>query len=159
MSKINYYPRFALLLLFISSLLSWGCQDREKREPANDLVGTWELLSETKIEKGDTVFTPAAGNQRMLKIINPTHFSFIRHDLKAGKDSFALFVAGAGPYTLTGNIYKEQLEFCSAREWENHDFEFTVEVKGDTLIQQGVEKVEGTDINRFIIEQYKKVRK
>lgn len=50
------------------------------------------------------------------------------------------FSAGGGRYELNGDKYTEHLEYCSAKEWESHDFHFTVTIKGDTLIQQGVEK-------------------
>ena len=125
-----------------------------------DLQGTWELLSETKIEKEDTTYTPAAKTQRMIKILNGTHFSFVRHDLTQGKDTTnAMFVAGAGSYTLADSTYTEQLEFCSAREWENHSFSFVVSVSQDTLIQTGREKLEGLGVDRIIIEKYLRVKK
>lgn len=123
------------------------------------LEGSWELLSETKIEKDDTTFTPASKTLPMVKIINKTHFAFLRHDVNQGKDSTALFVAGGGHYDLKGHEYTEHLEYCNSREWENHDFQFTVNIKDDTLIQTGREKIEGLDIDRIIIEKYKRVQK
>ncbi|MBT1704119.1 hypothetical protein [Chryseosolibacter indicus] len=149
----------ALTLIFSLTLISCSKNQETDKEPSLSLEGTWELLSETKIEKGDTTFSPASANQRMIKIINKTHFSFLRHDLNAGKDSSALFVAGGGTYQLNGNTYTENLEFCNFREWENHTFTFTVNVVNDTLVQQGTEKVEGLDIERVIIEKYKKAGK
>ena len=151
-----------LYLLMAFSILLTGCEVRKKIDVKNDgipLQGTWELLSETKIEQNDTTFTPAANNQRMIKIINESHFSFLRHDLKQGKDSTnAQFVAGGGSYTLNGNEYTEKLEFCNFREWENHSFTFDVQIQNDTLIQQGREKIEGLNIDRIIIEKYKRVK-
>jgi hypothetical protein len=120
------------------------------------LEGTWELLSETKVENGDTTFTPASKDQRMLKIINNTHFAFLRHTLNPEKDSTA-FVAGGGTYDLLGNVYTEHLQFFIQRAWENHDFKFTVAIRNDTLIQQGQEKVEATGVDRYIIEKYRRV--
>lgn len=120
------------------------------------LQGTWELLSETKIEGTDTTYAAMPPDQRNIKMLNATHFSFLRHDLKQGKDSAAVFVAGGGTYTLNGDKYHEHLEFCNYREWENHDFDFTVTINNDTLIQQGHEKVEGI-ADRIIIEKYRRV--
>lgn len=95
----------------------------------------------------------------MVKILNRSHFSFLRHDLRKGKDSTnVLFVAGGGRYELKGDQYTEYLEYCSAREWENNAFHFTITIEGDTLVQQGHEKVEGTDVDRTIIEQYARVK-
>jgi hypothetical protein len=95
----------------------------------------------------------------MIKILNATHFSFVRHDLTQGKDSTtAMFVAGAGTYALNDSVYSEKLEYCSAREWEGHSFNFTVRVVNDTLVQKGVERIEELGIDRIIIEKYARVR-
>jgi len=121
------------------------------------IEGTWELLSGTTIEKNDTVTTNYASDQRMIKIINSTHFSFLRHDLNKGKDT-AIYSSGGGSYTLKGDQYTERLDFCSDREWEGHEFQFTVSIKNDTLIQTGIEKLENLGINRLNIEKYKRVK-
>ena len=67
--------------------------------------------------------------------INDSHFSFFRHDLNKGQDSTAVFSAGAGTYILKGNAYTEHLEYFTFREWEGNQFEFTVAISQDTLIQ------------------------
>ena len=116
--------------------------------------GTWELLSATLVEKGDSVTTDfAMSGQKMIKIINPTHFAFLRHDLNRGKDS-AFYSSGGGSYTLTGDQYTEHLEYCSDRGWEGHSFPFTVTISNDTLIQSGTEKIDSLGINRLNIEKY-----
>ena len=145
---------FAVMLALLVS-----CSSKENNNASTiPIEGTWELLSETKIEKTDTVHTPASKSQRMIKIINPTHFSFLRHDLNQGKGSAAVFVAGGGRYILKDNAYTEHLEYCNFREWENHTFQFTVGIQNDTLTQQGIEKVEGLGVDRIIIEKYKRVQ-
>src|SRR5688572_16832177 len=130
--------------------LLWSCDSpkntaQQKQDPSA-LEGTWQLMSGTIIEKGDTTFTDYTGNQSMIKIINATHFAFLNHDLKKGKDSTAAFSAGGGVYTLDGNQYTEYLEYCSAREWEGNTFQFTVTVEGDTLTQRGIEKIENLGV-------------
>ena len=40
---------------------------------------------------------------------------------------------------------------------KNHQFPFLIELKGDTLIQSGIEKVEAAGISRKIIEKYLKI--
>lgn len=122
------------------------------------VVGTWKLLSGTTIEKGDTVVTDYTRNVSFIKILNNTHFAFLQHDLKKGKDSAAVFVAGGGRYTLKDSTYTEQLEYCSARDWEGHDFTFTLTLKGDTLVQRGVEKVEAAGVDRINIEKYVRLK-
>jgi hypothetical protein len=120
------------------------------------IKGTWELVSGVTIQKGDTTFTDYRKGQRQIKIINDTHFAFLNHDLKMGKEGTTVFVAGGGKYTLKGNQYTEHLEYCNYREWENKTFTFTVTLKKDTLIQRGMEKDEKIDVDREIIEKYVK---
>ncbi len=145
--------------VFIITLLM-SCEGKTEGDKAKPMpiAGTWQLITGTVIEKGDTVITDYTKNVSFIKIINDTHFAFLQHDLKKGKDSAAVFVSGGGRYSITGNSYTEHLEYCSARDWEGHDFTFTVTLKNDTLIQSGVEKVEGSTINRVNTEKYIRVK-
>jgi len=142
-------------LILISSLFA-SCNANTKNTGSTKLAveGTWELISGTTIVKDDTTFTDYTKGQKMIKIINATHFAFLRHDLNKGKDSSAIFDSGGGHYTLTGDQYTEYLDYCNHREWEGHSFQFKVSVKNDTLIQSGTEKVEKAGIDRVIIEKY-----
>lgn len=147
--------------LILTTFAILSCDTESKNEDSSTTIpiqGTWELISETKIENSDTAFTAASKTQQMIKILNNTHFCFLRHDLNKGKDSTASFVAGGGRYTLKDNQYTEHLDYCNAREWEGNSFLFTVAIQNDTLIQSGREKVEGTGINRIIIEKYFRVK-
>ncbi|WP_423148385.1 hypothetical protein [Rubrolithibacter danxiaensis] len=149
--------------ILISTLLMSCGANTEKSSAngtasTNPLTGTWKLLQGTLIENGDTTVTDYTKNVSFIKIINDTHFAFLQHDLNKGKDSSAAFSAGGGTYSLTDTLYKEHLEYCSAREWEGNDFSFTISFSGDTLIQQGVEKIESKGINRLNIEKYVKVK-
>ena len=145
----------AVVITLITWLLSASCTTKKATLP---ITGTWKLLSGSLIEKGDTTVTDYTGNKQFIKIINDTHFAFMSHDLNKGKDSAtALFSAGGGKYSIKDSTYTEHLEYCSDRQWENNDFQFTVTIKNDTLIQQGVEKVEGTNINRLNIEKYVRI--
>ncbi len=124
------------------------------------ITGTWQLITGIHIEKDDTVVTNYAKNISFINIINDTHFAFLQHDLNKGKDSSAaVFVAGGGSYSLSDSLYTEHLEYCSAREWEGNDFSFRIDIKNDTLIQSGVEKVESAGVNRINIEKYIRVKK
>jgi len=118
------------------------------------LTGTWQLLTSTTVTKGVSLITAYGSTQGMIKIINNTHFAFLKHDLHPAKDSTNHFDAGGGTYTLTGNKYVEHLDFYRDRNWEHKAFEFTLSMSRDTLIQKGVEKVEKENIDRLIIEKH-----
>jgi hypothetical protein len=151
----------AWLIGFSILLFSCGAKikNSETSTTANPIIGTWQLLSGTLIEKGDTTVTDYTKNLSFIKIINDTHFAFLQHDKSKGKDSAAVFVAGGGRYSLSGNSYTEHLEYCSAREREDHDFQFTIRLNGDTLTQEGIEKVESAGVNRVNIEKYVRLKK
>ncbi|HYK44197.1 MAG TPA: hypothetical protein VEV83_03455 [Parafilimonas sp.] len=123
------------------------------------IQGTWKLLTGTLIEKGDTTVTDYTKGKEFIKIINDTHFAFMTHDLNKGKDSTAEYVSGGGDYSLSDNSYTEHLVYCSDRQWEGNDFKFAVSIHNDTLVQQGVEKIDSLGVNRINIEKYVRLDK
>ncbi|MEP7109894.1 MAG: hypothetical protein ABI760_18000 [Ferruginibacter sp.] len=151
----------ALITIFSAILLLCGCttNNQAPQQSGLPIAGTWQLISGSTIEKGDTTVTNYTRGLSFIKIINDTHFAFLKHDLKKGKDSTAAFSSGGGSYMLKDNQYTEHLEYCSDREWEGNDFTFTISIQNDTLIQSGTEKVENAGINRINIEKYTRVKK
>lgn len=139
---------------FLLGLIFTSCIEKAQKPAALPIIGTWKLLSGTIIEGGDTTVTDYTKNLSFIKIINDTHFAFFNHDLTKGKDSLAVFGSGGGTYVLQDSLYTEHLEYCSDRAWEDNDFTFTVTIKNDTLIQQGIEKLENAGVNRLNIEKY-----
>ncbi len=141
-------------IISIISLMS-ACNTQQTAIP---LIGTWELISATSTE-GDTTVSTFNPKNKMIKIINSTHFAFLVHDLSMGKDTAnAAFTAGGGSYTLVDSNYTEQLEYFIDRRWENNTFQFVVTIVNDTLIQKGIEKVEGLGVDHVIVEKYKRVK-
>ncbi|MEN9570727.1 MAG: hypothetical protein RL172_1958 [Bacteroidota bacterium] len=124
--------------------------------PALPIQGTWQLITGTLVEKGDTTVTDYTQHLSFIKIINATHFAFLQHDTR--KDS-SKFSGGGGSYQLLGNTYTEHLEYCQAKEWEGHDFTFTITIHNDTLVQTGIEKIEAAGVNRINTEKYIRVKK
>ncbi len=146
--------KIALILIIA---LTVSCQN-DKPQDERLLIGTWELIGATTIEK-DTSFSTFDPKIKMIKIINPTHFAFLSHNLNMGKDTTtAKFTAGGGSYTLKDNVYTEHLEYFIDRAWENNKFEFVINITNDTLIQKGIEKVEKLGVDHVIIEKYKRVK-
>ena len=146
------------VVLMGSLLFSCGVKNQQvpDTETALPLVGTWQLISATVIEKGDTTVTDYTKNVSFIKIINDTHFAFLKHNLS--KDSTAGYDSGGGRYSLKDHLYTEYLDYCNEREWEGNTFNFTVSIKEDTLIQDGVEKVEKAGINRLNRETYVRLK-
>lgn len=147
--------RFSAFLLM--ALLA-ACNTQNDK-PAAPITGTWQLLTGIIIEKNDTTVTDYTKDKKFIKVINDSHFAFMGHDLKQGKDSAnAFYSSGGGTYTLKDSMYTENLQYCSDRNWENNEFHFTVTIHNDTLVQQGTEKIAGTNIDRLNIEKYIRVK-
>ncbi|MDB5012746.1 MAG: hypothetical protein JWQ25_948 [Daejeonella sp.] len=144
------------IILIIGLMMACGTSSTKKVEQGapKPIIGTWKMISSTLIEKGDTTNTEFSKDLSFIKIINDSHFAFLQHDLRKGKDSIAVYSSGGGTYVLAGNTYTEHLEYCSAREWEGNDFKFTITLNGDTLIQKGIEVVESAGVNRENTERY-----
>ena len=153
-------PKIGLVL--ISTLLA-SCgpktQQENVRETPLSVVGTWQLISGTTIENGDTTVTDYTKNLSFIKIINDTYFAFLKHNPDKEQASPADFGAGGGHYTLDDSTYTEQLEYCNDREWEGNRFTFTVTLRNDTLTQRGIEKVAQAGVNRVNIEQYVRLKR
>lgn len=158
--KIQLMKIIISSLLIVSILIS--CETTPKEQDMSKTLlpveGTWKLLSGTTIEKGDTTVTDYTQGKSFIKIINQSHFAFVGHDLNKGKDSTAFFSSGSGTYELKDSAYTEHLEYCNDRAWEGNDFHFTVTISNDTLIQQGIEKIESAGVDRINIEKYVRVK-
>lgn len=143
--------------LFIIMVTASSCANNKKQNTP-PIIGTWQLVAATSTEKGQTISTFNA-KQKMIKIINQTHFAFLNHDVDNGKDSAnSAYSAGGGVYTLADSIYTEHLEYFNNRQWENNTFQFVIEITGDTLIQRGIEKVDKLGVDHMIIEKYIRIK-
>jgi hypothetical protein len=123
-----------------------------------NIAGSWRLVSGTTITKGVSSDANYPKTVSQIKIINDSHFAFLRHDIDPPKDSSNHFDAGGGTYTLVGDQYTEHLDYCVDKNWEGRPFSFTVTINNDTLIQKGVEKVENEGVDHVIIEKYVRIR-
>ncbi len=152
--------KYILPALLIVVIL-FSCETRMKIDDnvvaAPGIQGTWHLLSGRTVTGKDTVFVDYTKDQKMIKIINATHFAFLRHDLNHGKSGEAVYSAGGGTYKLEGDKYSENLEYFNDRNWEGHSFHFTVKMIKDTLFQSGIEKIDSLGINQEILETYVRV--
>lgn len=152
------------LVIIALACLLYSCAtcEKEGNSTANEKshIGSWQLLSSDYIKKDTTISNIVAG-QTMIKIITPTHFAFFSHDTIKGVDSTAMYMSGGGSYLFKGKKYVENLEYCTARQWEKHSFEFDLQIKGDTLIQKGIEELEDLglgDENMLLVEKYLRIK-
>ncbi|CAN5350898.1 hypothetical protein BH23BAC1_BH23BAC1_08710 [soil metagenome] len=112
---------------------------------ANDLnsalEGNWELVVN---EINGKKLNPRKNQQ--FKMFHDGYFSFVMYD-----ESGNFSLAGAGPYEINGNTYIETHKYSSdpkfigAKDWQKW------EMKGDTLIFYGFEKVilaDGIDVTK-----------
>ncbi len=118
----------------------------------NNIIGTWKLVY-GEIREHDSITIKDTSTSEFIKIINETHFAFFNQNLKNSED----YYAGAGTYTLNENDYVEVLSFFKNESFRGHTFAFNLEIKGDTLIQSGIEEIKETNIKRHIIEKYIKI--
>ena len=142
----------ALLIVFLFSACEY------KTKPDSPITGTWQLLSHTAITKGKSEVTDYTKDQKMIKIINDTHFAFLNHTINTPKDSTNSFDGGGGAYTLNGDKYTEHLDFYKDKNWEGKSFDFTIKFVGDTLIQTVIEKIEKENVDQTIIEKYLRIK-
>ena len=157
-------------LLISVCLLVFSCQTPSTSAPgaaaaapadssstALPIQGTWRLITGTVITKGVPVVTDYTKGSSFIKIRNGSHFAFLKHDINVPRESANHFDAGGGSYTLSGDQYTEHLDYYSSPKWEGNTFKFTVTISNDTLVEQGLEKVEAENVDRTIIERYVRI--
>lgn len=146
--------------LIISLIILAACTERKENKQVEQLnnekhkiVGTWKLFY-GEIKEKDSVQIKDLSNTDFIKIINETHFAFFNQDKETGEN----FYGGGGTYSLDGNDYIERLNYVGVENVRGHEFPFTIEINGDTLIQYGLEEVKEANINRDIIEKYIRIK-
>ena len=96
-------------------------------------LGTWQLAS-TKY--GDAKeFSEYPKENRRLKLITATHFTWVDYDMKTKKISSS----AGGPYSLRDGVYIETIEFVGEdmETYLGKSQEFTIRIDGDKLFQSG----------------------
>lgn len=147
---------FLICLCILASCTTDGSKDIQSDAPVKtiDLQGTWKLISGTKVSRGLTTYTDYTKDQQMIKIINGTHFAFLKHNLKPDAEGKNGFDGGGGTYQLRKDQYIEHLDYYNDKNWEGKSFTFKVTMIKDTLIQTGIEKIESEGIEQTITEKY-----
>lgn len=145
---------YKLISLIILSFISISCMEQKNslESNTNKLNGTWKLVY-GEIRENDSIQIKNLKESNFIKIINNSHFAFFNLD----KNNEEGFYGGAGTYTLDGDKYVEVLDYIKSKNIRGHSFPFTIEIKGDSLIQYGLEEIKEANIKRYIVEKYIKI--
>lgn len=140
--KYALFPVMVLLMMLAAARTNETRTSGKNRHsenagaPYSPIEGNWILVS-------NNVYGKELHPQRVpqqIKMFNKGVFSFMMYD-SAGN----FYYAGAGPYEVNGNRYKETFAFASvtndinSKDWQRW------EMKEDTLVFYGFEKGETAD--------------
>jgi hypothetical protein len=99
------------------------------------LVGTWELVSIKGVNAEGEKFSDDTSHIREVKIITPTHYMLIAHDVEG--DSLVFNRCYAGTIHVQGNKFNEIPTLASVSIYDNVKTDFTWKIEGDKFIQSG----------------------
>ena len=99
------------------------------------LIGTWEMVSIKGISANGEKFSIDTSSVREVKIITPTHYMLIAHDVQ--KDSLVFNRSYAGTIKIDGNKYIEYPTQASVQIFDNVKTDFTWKIEGDKFTQAG----------------------
>jgi hypothetical protein len=125
--KPNSMKTFALFVLILCYNLPGFCQ--------HPLVGTWEMISIKGINADGERFSFDTTTVRETKVITPTHYMLIAHNVEG--DSLIFNRSYAGTLRLEGNEYIEEPVISSLPIFDNVKQNFLWKVDGDKFIQSG----------------------
>lgn len=143
-----------IVLTLISCSKEKTAQSSNNPATKHPIEGSWKMVY-ADIRENDSIQVKDLSNTDFIKIINASHFAFFNQDRGTSEN----YNAGGGSYTLIGADYKETLDFINAPDYRGHIFPFKIEIKGDSLIQQGHEKLEAAGLDRYILEKYIRIKK
>ncbi len=152
--EIRIYKKMKLALYLAIGFFAASCgqqPDQEKPE-VSPIQGTWKMTY-AEVRESDSVQVKDLSSTDFIKIINESHFAFFNQERGTNEN----FTAGAGTYEFDGSKYTENLDFINFIDYRGHTFTFDVEFRGDSLIQQGHEKIESSGIDRYILEKYVRI--
>jgi hypothetical protein len=147
------------VIVLAASFLLLACNQKtpevESLNPKNKnlIVGSWKLVYADILEN-DSLQVKELNKIDFIKIMNSTHFAFFNQEQGTDEN----FVAGGGTYSFDGTNYIETLDFINTPDYRGHVFPFEVEIKGDSLIQRGHEKIEAVGLDRYILEKYIRIK-
>lgn len=113
------------------------------------LLGTWEMVSIRGINAAGEKFTEDTSTIREVKIITPTHYMLIAHDVEG--DSLVFNRCYAGNVEFDERKYNEIPLLSSVPIFDNVKTDFTWKVEGDKFTQAG--SIIRPDGKKIVIEE------
>ena len=113
------------------------------------LVGAWEMVSIRGINAAGEKFSDDTTHIREVKIITPTHYVLIAHDVEG--DSLVFNRCYAGTIQVQGTKFTETPTLSSVSIYDNVKTDFNWKIDGDKFIQSGT--FTRPDGKKIILEQ------
>jgi hypothetical protein len=125
--------KILLFLAVVCPLLLSDCTNQK----TNPIEGFWDLQYYEWKSPDTTVFFKRTELDRQIKAFGKVYFTFIMQNAK--NDSLDLVVThgGGGTYVLKGDSLIETIQLFPMKGALGYSMTYTIEVKGDTLIQRG----------------------
>lgn len=122
------------LLLVTLSAIAVACKSETpsaaQAAAGSPIEGNWELVENTVAGK-----TLKPKRTQQIKVFHDGFFSVVMYN-----EDGSFQMAGAGPYEVNGNKYKETFRYISDTLWIDSSDEQEWEMKGDTLVFHGFTK-------------------
>lgn len=137
-----------MLLLIIA-----GC----KQEPANPVVGAWDLFYARQVVNDTTIATfPGNYQGSQVKMWSDNYWMFVG---EVTQDTVTENGFGGGSYTLEGLVYKETIKYHSSADYVGQTLRMRIVVQNDTLIQVWPANETGEiDKSNYNTEKYVRVK-
>ncbi len=127
MFRLRRFFVLTIALLLAGPLGAWG------QLPANELEGTWKMVSQ-EVVYPDSVSDRSDNWGANFKILNSTHFAWGRETEDGEK-----VLAGGGRYEYypDKNLYIEHIQYHSETAFAGQTLEFNIRVEGNTWFVTG----------------------
>ena len=134
-------------------LLLAGCS----QEPANPVVGAWDLIyAKQVVNDTTTAIFPGDYQGSQVKMWCNNYWMFVG---EYSQDTITDNNFGGGSYTLEGLVYKETIKYHSTADYVGQTLRMRIVVENDTLIQVWPANETGEiDKSNYTSEKYVKVK-
>ena len=118
-----------IVLGMIIALITSACTKKENKH----LLGGWKMVQMQMNDNGKiTNYFSNRYNVYQTKMWTENHFMFVG---KYKVDTVTTYRYGVGTYTLSGNIYEEDILYHFEASYEGRKNKIRLEIRNDTLLQ------------------------